>query len=198
MPNYENMPSAILHARCHGSALHILPRADWSGTTIPTVGGLVCHRWTRLPVLVHCIPYLGFTAKMNLTPTLARSLRTRISSPLRHLLPVALGAWVLLLPVHALLPNSTAIQLSDAIWRSEGGPRARVPFGILSVPVSGYWQARRVCLNTIQNMHDRWIEAGRPGQFIDFLGDRYCERPNSDWKRNVKKHYKICQNKKHN
>lgn len=83
-------------------------------------------------------------------------------------------------------------QLADAIYRAEGGARARVPYGILSVPVRDAAEARRVCLNTIRNNHRRWIAAGARGEFIDFLADRYCPPSadpagNRNWKRNVRR-----------
>ena len=84
-----------------------------------------------------------------------------------------------------------ADRIADAIWRVEGGAKARVPYGILSVPVRDAAEARRVCLNTIRNNHKRWIKAGRPGDYLDFLADRYCPPSvdpvgNRNWKRNIR------------
>lgn len=84
-----------------------------------------------------------------------------------------------------------ADRIADAIWRVEGGAKARVPYGILSVPVRDAAEARRVCLNTIRNNHRRWIKAGRPGDYLDFLADRYCPPSvdpvgNRNWKRNLR------------
>lgn len=81
-------------------------------------------------------------------------------------------------------------QIADAIYIAEGGTRARVPYGILSVKVRNVADARRVCLNTIRNNRARWIKAGSPGSFINFLADRYCPPSvdpvgNLNWKRNV-------------
>lgn len=82
-------------------------------------------------------------------------------------------------------------QIADAIYKAEGGTKARVPYGILSVKVKDAAEARRVCLNTIRNNRVRWIKAGRPGEYIDFLADRYCPPSvdpigNKNWKKNVK------------
>jgi hypothetical protein len=46
-------------------------------------------------------------------------------------------------------------------------------------------------LNTIRNNHTRWIRAGKPGKFLDFLADRYCPKSadpvgNRNWKKNVR------------
>lgn len=93
-----------------------------------------------------------------------------------------------------LAPAAMALdaeRIADAIWRVEGGHRARVPYGILSVKVKDAAEARRVCLNTIRNNHRRWIAAGRPGDYLDFLADRYCPPSvdpagNRNWKHNIK------------
>lgn len=82
-------------------------------------------------------------------------------------------------------------KIADAIYLAEGGEKARVPYGILSVKVKSRLHARRVCINTINNNLKRWNNAGKPGDFISFLGDRYCPRSvdprgNENWKRNVK------------
>ncbi len=81
-------------------------------------------------------------------------------------------------------------KIADAIWVAEGGNRARVSHGILAVPVRNAAQARAVCLRTIRHAWTDWLAAGRPGDFLDFLGDRYCP-PSADpvgnrhWKHNV-------------
>lgn len=82
--------------------------------------------------------------------------------------------------------------LVDAIYLAEGGARARVPYGILSMKVSGPAQARRACLVTVHNNYSRWLRAGRREHFVDFLADRYCppsadRAGNHNWKRNVKR-----------
>lgn len=90
----------------------------------------------------------------------------------------------------AQLSERAASHLVEAIYHAEGGTKAVVPFGILSVRVSGYDEARRVCWNTVVNNHRRWIESGCPGDFIRFLGRRYCppsvcQRGHENWVRNV-------------
>lgn len=92
---------------------------------------------------------------------------------------------------HARLPEAAANQIVDAIYRAEGGSRAKVPYGILSVRVSTLEDARAVCYTTVQRNHDRWLKAGRPGEYLDFLADRYCPPSadavgNKNWKRNVR------------
>lgn len=93
-----------------------------------------------------------------------------------------------------LAPAALALdadRIADAIYRIEGGAKAKVPYGILSVPVRDAAEARHVCLNTIRNNHRRWIKAGRPGDYLDFLADRYCPPSadpvgNRNWKRNLR------------
>jgi len=87
---------------------------------------------------------------------------------------------------------ATDDEIANAIYRIEGGARAKAPYGILSLKVSSKAMARRICLNTIRNNRARWIAAGRPGSYLDFLADRYCPPSvdpvgNRNWKRNVRK-----------
>jgi hypothetical protein len=82
--------------------------------------------------------------------------------------------------------------VADAIYRVEGGSKARVPYGILSVKVSGEVEARRVCKNTIRNNHIRWKAAGHKECYLDFLADKYCppsvdKQGNINWKKNIHK-----------
>jgi hypothetical protein len=82
-------------------------------------------------------------------------------------------------------------QIADAIYKAEGGAKAKVAYGILSVRVKNEAEARQVCLRTIRNNRARWIKAGRPGEYINFLADRYCPPSvdkigNINWKHNVK------------
>ena len=82
-------------------------------------------------------------------------------------------------------------RLADAIRAAEGGDRAKVPYGVLSVKVSGEAEARRVCLNSIRNSRARWEKAGRPGPWLDFMAVRWCP-PSADpvghrnWLKNVR------------
>lgn len=91
-------------------------------------------------------------------------------------------------------------RMADAIYQAEGGANAVVPYGILSVKVSSEHEARRVCINTINNNMARWQWARQNGDdrdFISFLGDRYCplgasndpKGLNSHWKNNVRRAY---------
>jgi hypothetical protein len=87
---------------------------------------------------------------------------------------------------------ATDDQIANAIYRLEGGAKAKAPYGILSIRVTDKAHARQICLNTIRNSRTRWLKAGRPGDELDFLADRYCP-PSADkvgnarWKVNIHK-----------
>ncbi len=92
--------------------------------------------------------------------------------------------------VQAKLPPREADKIVQAIYRVEGGPRAKVPYGILSVAVRNQAHARRICVTTVQNTHTRWLQAGKPGAYLDFLANRYCPKSadpigNRRWKKNI-------------
>ncbi|MGA1979495.1 MAG: hypothetical protein ABSG99_02865 [Sedimentisphaerales bacterium] len=58
-----------------------------------------------------------------------------------------------------------------------------------SLDIQAGWAAATIVKNRC-----RWEFAGRPGEFIDFLGDRYCpasvdSKGNKNWKINVKYFY---------
>lgn len=65
-------------------------------------------------------------------------------------------------------------RIGDAIYRAEGGARARQPYGILTVKIRDEVEARAVCLTTIRRSWDRWQKTGAKGDFIEHLGASYC------------------------
>ena len=81
-------------------------------------------------------------------------------------------------------------RMADAIFRSEGGDKARVPYGVLSVKVKDKADARRITITSINNNIKRCDKAGKPGTFIDFMANRWCPVAsdpvgNRNWKKNV-------------
>jgi len=82
-------------------------------------------------------------------------------------------------------------QIANAIYLAEGGEKAKVPFGILSVECEGYDACRRVCLNTIRNNRKRYADYGYKDYdtFLEFLWHRYCPPEahplNKHWLKNV-------------
>lgn len=97
--------------------------------------------------------------------------------------------------VYAALNEKQANQLADAIYVVEGGSKTKHPYGIKSVKTK---DPRAVCIKTIQNNHNRWLKANKPGKFLDFLANRYCpvagknltiseKKCNKNWLPNLKK-----------
>ena len=84
-----------------------------------------------------------------------------------------------------------ANKIVNAIYIVEGGEKAKVPYGILSVKVRNKEHARQICLNTVNNTYVRWVNSGQKGSFIEYLACRYCP-PSSDpighknWVKNMK------------
>ena len=86
-------------------------------------------------------------------------------------------------------------EIAQAIYFAEGGAKAKVPYGILSVKVRDEAEARQVCLNTIRNNRVRWQKAGAKGDYLEFLARRYApvvgatndpQGLNRNWLRNVR------------
>ncbi len=105
---------------------------------------------------------------------------------------VGLAFWLSILAASGqALTEKDANRIADAIYLAEGGAKARVPYGILSLKVRDKEQARQICLNTIQNNYRRWVSNGKKATFLDFLADRYCPPSdpvgNRNWKRNVRR-----------
>ena len=86
-----------------------------------------------------------------------------------------------------------AERIADAIYVIEGGKKTKYPYGIKSINTKGnVIVARKICINTINNTHKRWIAANKPNDFLDFLADRYCpstcdKQGNKNWKANIRK-----------
>ena len=82
-------------------------------------------------------------------------------------------------------------QLADAIFKIEGGKATKWPYGIKChrhTPLV----ARRMCIRTVDHSYVEWSKLGKPGDFLDFLADRYCPPScdpvgNKNWKRNIRK-----------
>jgi hypothetical protein len=82
--------------------------------------------------------------------------------------------------------------VADKIYTVEGGARAKVPYGILSVHVRDAVEARWVCELTVWHAYSAWSAAEHRQPFVDYLADRYCPpsadtEGNSHWKRNMRK-----------
>lgn len=79
-------------------------------------------------------------------------------------------------------------KMVDAIGKAENSEK--YPYGIKSIDTKGdSVYARQICYNSVRNNYKRWIVAGKPKDFISFMGDRYCpsiaHSLNKNWVKNV-------------
>ena len=67
-------------------------------------------------------------------------------------------------------------EICHAIYKAEGGAKAKKPYGILSVPCEGVEDCRDICLNTIRNNRKRYANYGYKtfDTYLEFLSSRYC------------------------
>jgi hypothetical protein len=85
----------------------------------------------------------------------------------------------------------TTDQIVMAIFRAEGGTKASVPYGIMYKGCG--WDdvdyCHKIAVNTVNNTRKRWIKAGQPKPFLEYLRDRYAplsdHHLNSHWLKNV-------------
>ena len=74
-------------------------------------------------------------------------------------------------------------KIADAIYRVENSKK--YPYGIKSINTHGDpVLARKICLNTIRNNYQRWLKAGKPGDYLSFLGNRYAPLSDSPLNKN--------------
>lgn len=103
---------------------------------------------------------------------------------------LGIGVLVLATSLEASPLESYFNRVADAIYVAEGGIRTKFPYGIKSVRTNN---PRRVCLVSVRNNWQRWQDAGCPGDFIDFMGQRYCPPQahplNRHWAKNVRRIY---------
>jgi len=98
----------------------------------------------------------------------------------------------------ARIESSTLIdaeKLADAIFLAEGGYGAGYLYGIRSVSYDTESEARRICINTINNNKKRYMEYGykKHKTYLEFLASRYCpigakndpKGLNKNWIKNV-------------
>jgi len=88
-------------------------------------------------------------------------------------------------PVSASEFDYTDEEIADAVYKAENS--IKYPYGIKSIPTYGNKEyARKICLNSIRNAKKRWIKAGKPEDFIVFMGRRYSPPEiNPNWVRLV-------------
>ncbi len=86
-------------------------------------------------------------------------------------------------------------QLVNAIYISEGGPKAQYLYGIRSVKYKNAQEARQICLNTIRKNKIRFSKQAKYKDYLEFLASRYCpigcdndRGANRFWLKNVRYH----------
>lgn len=85
---------------------------------------------------------------------------------------IALSFWLCPISWASDLSPEYANRIVDAIGKTEHS--VKYPFGIKSIDTHGdAVYARRICLNSVRNAWKRWQTAGKPGDFIRFMGVRY-------------------------
>ena len=92
-------------------------------------------------------------------------------------------------PVAIAGENVSDTVIVDAIYIAEGGKKAKVPYGILSIKTNN---PRQICLNTVRNHRKRHARHSPECKFdfITCLANRYCPpsadlQGNKNWIRNV-------------
>ena len=92
-------------------------------------------------------------------------------------------------PVYPAGENVSDIVIVDAIYIAEGGNKAKVPYGILSIKTDN---PRQICLNTVRNHRKRHAKHLPECEFdfITCLANRYCPpstdpQGNKNWIKNV-------------
>jgi hypothetical protein len=85
--------------------------------------------------------------------------------------------------------NVNVERLADAIYKAENSKK--FPYGIKSINTHGNEKyARKICINSIKNAQKRWVKAGKPEDFIVFMGRRFSPpKQNPNWVRLVKHFY---------
>jgi hypothetical protein len=119
---------------------------------------------------------------------------------MKHLLWIALFMSIMPLEARSAPPEAyDSIRLCDAIYKAEGGAKATYLYGIRSIPYKDASEARRICLNTINNNKGRYYKQTRYKDYLDFLASRYCpttgnlskaeKELNGNWIKNVRYFY---------
>ena len=99
-----------------------------------------------------------------------------------------------------LCPAYTDAEIVEAIFRAEGGDKAKpYYYGIRSVKCDSKDDCRRICLNTVKNNRKRFNAYGksRHRDYISFLASRFCpiagknlsraeKKLNKNWEKNVR------------
>ena len=92
-----------------------------------------------------------------------------------------------------------AVKFAEGHWSAHANSiNPGSAYGVLSEKVSGPEEANKVLDNSILNNFIRWVNAGRPGTFVDFFRDRWApigatndpQSLNANWNNAVRKSLK--------
>jgi hypothetical protein len=90
---------------------------------------------------------------------------------------LACGASCLNMAYGKVDANSAQIdpnKLADAIFKAEGSYKAEFLYGIRSVKYKDEADARRICLNTINNNKKRFLKQDKYEDYLEFLSSKYA------------------------
>lgn len=107
--------------------------------------------------------------------------------------------FILLWPSVCQADDFEPVMVCNAIGKAECGrdmKSCEYYYGIRSVHYESFEEARHICHNTVKHAMKDWKALGSRGDFIVFLGNRYCptkgklskaeQRLNGNWIKNVK------------
>lgn len=80
--------------------------------------------------------------------------------------------------------------MADAVYQAEGGSKAKAPYGVLSIKTKNPEEARKITINSARNNFKRWVDAGKPGTYVEFMANRWVPKSadpkgNANWIKNV-------------
>jgi hypothetical protein len=85
---------------------------------------------------------------------------------------------LLMVSINAQAKDYSDEQIVNAIFKAEGGYKAKYLYGIRSVNYRDEAEARKICFNTVRNNRVRFTKQSKYQDFIEFLGSRYCPTEN--------------------
>lgn len=121
-----------------------------------------------------------------------------VLSPIIFFMLIFFFALVFEAHAQVLKPAYSDDEIVSAIYKAEGGEKAKYPYGIRSVYCETKKECKEICKRTVRNNRRRYQEYGHRthGDFISYLASRYCptsgrnltkaeKKLNGNWKKNV-------------
>lgn len=98
---------------------------------------------------------------------------------------LALAFCILAGSIHAQLSSNQVQIICRCIYLAEGADKATWLYGIKSVHYKDAADARRICINSIRNDYQRWVDSGQHEGYFSFMSKIYCPLDAEIWARNV-------------